>query len=207
MSPLKRVALDSKGHLRLHYWHGNDVLKGQSISIDLGMLEVIQVDALSGADWNLAHSRCEIVQEYAGGLALFSNQFDVNKGIIIEGTLRVDKTDSGWSGIGLYIERESTRSGTAVLAQTRSRTEIGHFVISEHGGVYYVADDLIDQGITAGQFTRFRFLMRRTMIEFYLDDELIRCYSLPTPASGRLGLIFESGHAIFENIAAWEMKI
>ncbi len=209
MSPLKRAALDSKGHLRLHYWHGNDVLKGQQVPLDLSMLEVIKIDASSGAAWNLAPSRCEVAQDYTGALGLFPTRFDVNKGVMIEGALWVDKAAPGWSSVGFFIEREGTSSGTtgtAVLAQTRSRTEIGHFSISEHG-VYFAADDMGDQGIAASQSARFRFLLRQTMIEFYLDDLLIRSYSLPTPPSGRLGLMVESGHAIFEDISAWEMTV
>ncbi len=31
--------------------------------------------------------------------------------------------------------------------------------------------------------------MKHSLIEFYLDDVLIECYSLPQDATGRIGLI------------------
>ncbi len=43
--------------------------------------------------------------------------------------------------------------------------------------------------MTFGRPARFRLLVKHSLIEFYLDDILIECYSLPQDATGRIGLI------------------
>ena len=64
-----------------------------------------------------------------------------------------------------------------------------------------------ETGIEHGKKHSFRLLIRRTMLEFYLDDMLIQCHSLPEKPTGKIGLIFESGKAIFEDLRAWEMNL
>ena len=36
---------------------------------------------------------------------------------------------------------------------------------------------------------RFRLLLKHSLLEFYLDDLLIECFSLPEPATGRIGVV------------------
>jgi hypothetical protein len=36
---------------------------------------------------------------------------------------------------------------------------------------------------------------------------LIQCYSLPREPTGRIGLIVESGNALFDGLEAWQMKL
>ena len=56
------------------------------------------------------------------------------------------------------------------------------------------------------QLAPFRLLVRQSLLEFYLNDRLVQCYSLPERSSGRLGLVVESGHARFEELRAWQMS-
>ncbi len=66
-------------------------------------------------------------------------------------------------------------------------------------------DDYLEVGIQSGQSTQFRLLVRQSLLEFYLAERLVQCYSLPPQASGRLGLVFESGQAGFDGFRAWDM--
>ena len=52
-----------------------------------------------------------------------------------------------------------------------------------------------------GEYTR---LVKHSLIEFYLDDLLIECYSLPQDATGRIGLV--GAAAAFGELRAWSTK-
>ena len=117
-----------------------------------------------------------------------------------------------WGGIGMFVEEESEkRTGTAVLAQTRGRTELGPFRASGLTLVLpyptFTPDEIVDTGIEPGIQTRFRLLIRKCMFELYLNDVLIQCYSPPKEPTGTIGLIVESGRAVFEQLAVWEMNL
>ena len=150
----------------------------------------------------MSSRRLEINEAHGGGLLLLDNHFDLERGIVLEGTLEIYEPPKRWSGIGVFVEKHPHRAqGTAILAQTRGRTEIGPM----KQGNDFRPDDVTEKGIASGTRTSFRLLLRHSLVEFYLDDLLIQCYSLPDEATGRLGLVFESGRAVFEDVKAWVM--
>ena len=61
--------------------------------------------------------------------------------------------------------------------------------------------------IEPGRTCRFRVLVRRGLVELYYDELLIQGYSLPREPTGRIGLIVESGNALFEGLEAWQMDL
>ena len=61
--------------------------------------------------------------------------------------------------------------------------------------------------IVPGRTCWFRVLARRSLVELYYDEMLIQCYSLPREPAGRIGLIVESGSALFEGLEAWQMNL
>ena len=91
-------------------------------------------------------------------------------------------------------------SGTAVL-----RRRVGAPRLPHEPGAKFLADDVTEKGIAPGKLTTFRLLLRRSLLEFYLDDMLIQAYSRPMRQTGRVGLVFESGRAVFEDLKAWVM--
>ena len=203
LPPLKRVVVDGAGHLRLGYWEGNDAAKGKPIDLDLAHCLPVQPKA-PGAGWVTARNRLEIGQPHGGGLVLLPHHFNLERGVILEGQMTVHEPTGRWSGIGLYVEQDAARHvGTAILAETRGRSEIG---VLRHGRSF-TPDDAPPIGIAAGCATHFRLFVRQGLIELYLNDRLVQCYSLPEPTSGRLGLVFESGRAVFESVRAWEMNL
>jgi hypothetical protein len=102
----------------------------------------------------------------------------------------------------------NTNPGTALLCETRGCSEIGPLKPAERGwGMDFLPDDSLPLGIEADTRGHLRLLLRGSLAEFYLDDRLVQCYSLPEGATGRLGLVVESGRAVFENVSAWEMNL
>ena len=152
---------------------------------------------------NTGPRRLEISEANGRGLLPFANHFDLEQGVVLEGALKVHEPPKRWSGVGLFVEEEPYQNrGTAILAQTRGRTEIGVMT----NGINFRPDDVTERGIALGKRSVFRLLVRRSLMEFYIDDLLVQCYSLPEAATGRLGLVFESGRAVFEDVKAWAMK-
>ena len=206
MAPLKRAVVDEAGHLYLGYWPGNDAVKGDPIPLDLSACATVWPEE-PGAGWQMSGERLEMNEPNSGALVLFANHFDLQQGVIVEGDMTVHEPEKGWSGIGLYVEEDARKkTGTAFIAETRGCTEIGSLRSGRHG-MGFVSDDALQLGVKPGEKCHFRFLIRRFLTELYLDDRLVQCYSLPESVSGRLGLVLESGRAIFEGIKAWRMSL
>ena len=203
MAPLKRAVVDEEGHLTLGYWAGNEAAKGTPIDLDLGAC-VLAFPEKPETGWVPARQRLAVDVPHGGALALLANHFDLEKGVIVEGTMQVHAPPRRWSGIGVYVEEDARQErGTALMAQTRGWTEIGPL---QGGRQSFVADDALPLGIADGVNHSFRLLVRQSLLEFYLDDRLVQCYSLPERSSGRLGLVVESGRAVFEGLRAWKMS-
>lgn len=202
MAPLKKAIVDTDGCLRLGYWSGNDQVKGKEIDINLASTNrAFPVDEIG---WSATSSRLEINEPIRGCITFLDNSFDIQQGIILEGFMEIHEPPKRWSGIGVYVEHNAEQhKGTGVMLETRGFTEIA--TMDERGGFTPVYR--ADVGVENRKKHAFRLLLRRTMIEFYLDDLLIQCYSLPEKPTGRIGLILESGKAIFEDLKAWVMNL
>ena len=205
LAPLKKAIVDDEGHLRLGYWPGNDAVKGQAIEIDLASHTRVYPPEPS-VDWTVTPNRLEADESHGGGLVILDQHFDLERGVVLEGTLGIYEPPRRWSGIGVFVEETLHRNqGTGILLETRGRTEIG--TLRRGYAENFQTDDIVETGIAPGKRCSFRLLLRRSLMEFYLDDLLIQCYSLPEQATGRLGLVFESGRAVFEDLKAWEMDL
>jgi len=176
MGLIKRAILDDEGTVRLAYWLGNDKLKGEPVAI---------VIPSSAADT-------------AKAISLPAPMFDVRRGLIIEGDLL--RPVDGLPARGLYIECEAG-SGTAILINPNGSAEIGSIFADGSGFDRVFAED---RQIAFGQSVRFRLLLQHSLLEFYLDDILIECFSLPSDATGRIGLIAGGLAGAISNLAAWQ---
>jgi hypothetical protein len=200
---LKKAVVDVDGRLRLGYWAGNDGVKGKEIEINLASTTRVYPNTEIG-QWDTTLSRLEADEPVRGGIALLDNSFDIQQGVVLEGSMEIHQPPKRWSGIGIYVEHNAQQhSGTGVMLETRGCTEIATMDNRGSFNSVYRAET----GIEHGKKHSFRLLLRRTMLEFYLDDLLIQCHSLPEKPTGRIGLTFESGRAIFENLRAWEMNL
>jgi hypothetical protein len=204
MAPLKKAVI-TDGHLGLGYWEGNEAVKGRQIALDLETC--VAEDPKTAEGWRKSRTRLEMDHPHGGGLALLPTHLDLDKGIIVEGFMEVHEPPNRWSGIGLYIEGDALEElGTLIMVETRGLTEIGPSR-RRRAARTFTPDDAPQMGIPAGKRCKFRLLLRQSLFEFYLDDHLVQCYSLPEQVSGRLGLACESGRAIFEDLQIWEMNL
>jgi hypothetical protein len=175
-SPLKSAVVDDEGVLRLGWWKGNEKLKHVPI-------EVTSPNAAPGEQ---------------ATIAMLGNTFDIQGGMLLEGTLKLpDKADSPRRG--LYIECGDSR-GSAVLLDARGAAELGSI---RANGTEFKAEKRVDREMTFGRQTTFRLLLKETLLEFYLDDILIECFSLPADATGRIGLIRGSDSRAIGKLKAW----
>jgi hypothetical protein len=156
---LKRAVFDDDGTFRLGWFHGNDVLKDHSV-------EIIQPPVSDGSTPRM-----------------IEQTLDAANGFVMEGTLRVPS--DGDASAGLFIET-GEGLGTGILVGPSAVTDLG--AMQATGGAFQ-SESRIDRQYPFGHTTPLRLIVKRDLLEFYLEDILIQCYSLPTVATGRVGLI------------------
>ena len=218
-APLKKALVDADGHLSLGYWQGNESLKGKALTLDLSRCTRMhpvwdipdgrRYPESSATQVRATSQRLEVDDPYCGGVAMLDGRFDLEKGVVLEGEFELHAQEGRWGSIGVYIEESLELSGlsqgTAVLAETRGRTEIGVFRNARSNR--FRPDDTVPIGIPSGQRRKLRLHARRSLLEVYLDERLVQCYSTGETTTGRIGLAWESGRAVFQNVRAWEMSL
>lgn len=206
--PLRRVIPDSEGHLRLHYFPGNDALKGHILASPADA----EISTHAPEGWLLS-------DEYL--LHLLAD-IDFCRGAVIEGTFTAEPWPSRgkvraacWrpTRVGFYIE-ETPGSGTALFAEcanTMNRsTYIGTF---NEGTKCFTPEDVISQGCACptGLDTfvphTFRLLIRHGMFEVYFDDQLVQTYTCLNRPTGRISLALQNCRCRIENVTVWEMNL
>ena len=174
-APLKQAAIDKAGTLRLGWWKGNEKMKHEPV-------EVKPPAAGKGG---------------AAKIAMLGGAFGVEKGLILEGTLVLPK--AGGPRRGLYVEC-GKESGSAILVDGRGAAQLGPMKADGSG---FKAEKKADREMTFARPARFRLLLRHSLLEFYLDDILIECFSLPARGTGRVGLIRGGDGGSIKNLKAW----
>ena len=184
LAPLKKAVLDDKGHLRLAYWQGNEAMKGKPGPVA---------------------SPFPLSVDGSGGIAVLplDGQFDVLNGVFLEGALELQTAGDKPGRCGIYIE-ETAEQGTAVLVGTDGKSQLGD--LKSKGATSFEPDDFVEAGITPGREHMFRLLTRQYMLEFYVNDRLIQCYSIPERATGRIGFVVQGGRMAVDKLKSWEMK-
>jgi len=170
---LKSTVLDADGTLRLAWWKGNEKMKA-------GPLEVRPPAAGAGND---------------ARIAMLQTPLDVNKGVILEGSLALPETPDQ-PRRGLYIECGND-GGAAILVNAAGAAELGTMRADGSG---FKAEKRVDREMAFGKPAAFRLLLKQSLLEFYLDDVLIECFSLPQNATGRVGCI---GTDAVRPMSAW----
>ncbi|MBN1421858.1 MAG: hypothetical protein JXP34_23995 [Planctomycetes bacterium] len=160
-----------------------------------GLLKTARVDAegtLRLGWWKgnerLKHRRIDVPalrRAEGSGSPMFDGEFPAGDGIILEGTLSLP-ADASPDPRGIRIETADGEA-TTILVDRRAVTTIGSI--------------RADREIDPGETVRFRLVLKRWLLEFYIDDILMECYSLPARATGRLGIVGPSG--ALGRIEAW----
>ena len=129
---------------------------------------------------------------------MLEDTLDVDQGSILEGILTLPQ-DADSSPNGLYIECGEVQ-GSAILVGFDGKTELGSM---RSDGSGFEAEKSVDREMSFDNQVSFRLLLRHSLLEFYLDDIMMECFSLPAKATGRIGLIQGSGQSIIKDIRAW----
>jgi hypothetical protein len=131
-------------------------------------------------------------------VALLETEFDARHGLVLEGTLKLPVAKES-SPVGLFLAQRGD-SGTAILVHAGGNTELGPM---RSDGTGFKAENRIDREWKFGARVRFRLLLKGSLLEFYLDDLLMQCYSLPQKATGRIGILPASDPAALTALKAW----
>lgn len=158
-APLKQAVVDADGTLRLKWWPENERLKHVEMRV-----RVDRVDTR--------------------GLTWINHRFNADRGIVLEVDLELP-TRQAAHAVGLCLECEENH-GIGILLGKDCVTEIGAMRIDT---LQFRAEYRIDRELQLPQTVRARLLLKETLSEFYLDDHLIHCWSLPQPCTGRIALV------------------
>ena len=172
-APLKEALVDREGTLWLAYWRGNDQLKKQAVPLAFSKRHTGRV-RLAGENLNTAH------------------------GIVVEGVLVLpegEKSIETWPG--LYIACDDGQ-GSNILVGADGVT---HFGLVRGPQASVETEDRMAREWPFGQTVHFRLLLKESVLEFYLDDIYIQSYSLPTAATGLIGVIGSASEV--SEVTAW----
>lgn len=206
--PLRLVKVDDDGHMRLHYFPGNDALKGPILS----RTDYAEISTQP-------HEGYQLYDEYA-----FFDLAEMNpeKGAVIEGTLTAQPWPARgpvragcWlpSMAGFYIE-ENENSGTAIFAEcanTKNRSiYIGNF--DKNNSIFSPEDTIshnctCPNGIDVEVPYSFRLLIRYGMFELYLNDMHVQTYTTRTMPTGKVMLALQNCKCRIENVTVYEMNL
>lgn len=161
---LKRAVIDAAGTLRLGWWEGNDRLKAKSREIALPGI----ADMIAGIN-----------------VQMLPEELPTDDGIILEGRIELPSLSVPDAPRGLFIGT-APDEGTAILLAKNGSARIGRLARTGEGFEPHIG---IDREFDFGRAPSFRLVLERGLLEFYLADILIHCYSLPVPHDGRIGVI------------------
>lgn len=175
-APLKSTVIDDDGTLRLGWWKRNEAWKGEPLPVQV----------------------TERQESEAGTITMLGNTFDVDTGLIMEGSIALPPTEQS-RPVGLYVECGKNQ-GAAVLIGVNGATQLGKM---DGDGSGFAVEQQVDREMRFGNPVRFRLLLRYSLLEFYLDDILIECFSLPAAATGRIGLLHGDSEEAIKDLKAW----
>jgi len=174
-APLKQSLITPDGMLRLGWWTGNEKMKHEAVDVNLSAA----IDSDSP-------------------IVMLEGSFDTDQGVILEGTLPLPESPSSLRS-GLYIECEKGH-GSAILVDADGIAELGPMQADGSG---FSCEKQVNREVSFGNSPAFRLLLKHSLLEFYLDDILIECFSLPGNATGRIGFIQGSASESVKNLRAW----
>ena len=98
----------------------------------------------------------------------------IDTGIVLEGTIELPGS--------LFISN-GDRVGVRISVNEDGVTEIGS---GAQDGAAFKCEERVDREVAFDPCPRFRLLLNHTMLEFYLEDILIQCYTMERAADGAI---------------------
>ena len=178
-APIKRAIVDEEGVFRLVYWEGNERLKTKPVEVQVP----------------------EEAKQASGRFVMLDNRFDAECGFVLEGHFSNLKPGRFLAlNQGLYVEWDDGR-GTGLMVSRSGIIQIGTM---REGGAEFRLDSFVNRRLPSGPNPKFRLMVRHSLLEFYLNDHLIQCHSLPGRATGRVGYIHDGNPEGIGQFKAWE---
>jgi len=175
---LKATVIDDEGTLLLAWWKSNEKMKHRAVE-----------------------AKVPPGRQAPSALTMLENNFDTTAGLILEGAIKLPAA-KGSKPVGLFIS-EGQGAGTAILVRSGGVAEFGPM---GPDGTGFKAEQRVDRQWQFGSTARFRLLLKGSLLEFYLDDLLVQCYSLGRTASGKIGLLCGGDTSILTNLKAWQAE-
>lgn len=160
--PLKAAVVDSEGTLRLGWWIGNEKLKNGA--------PVLKLPGSIGKE--------------DSSMKMIHDTLDSKGGIIIEGMIVLPESINS-NPAEIFISC-GAGMGSAIKIHSGGRCEFGEM---NPDGSEWDSVMGVDREMNFGLLAKFRLLLKGSLLEFYINDILIECYSLPAIATGRIGFI------------------
>ncbi len=233
--PMRKVAVDSQGHLHLAYWKQNDLAKGDEIKIDPAQNTVAfppgQTDSnpiirvAATADSLVVHPDKPWrpfswldARSTRKGVALLNQFFDLDKGLIVEGHIKARGLnskiqDSRRTYAGFYVEGADNGPGTAILLEVGEpqwrESQIGKLRLDTE--FHFESLDVTGRncatvtGLDNDKDHTFRLWLRGGQMELYVDDLLMQTFFIQSP-SGRIGFISQESEAQFSQLKFYQMN-
>ena len=173
MGLLKAAVVDEEGTLRLGWWQGNEKLKEGAERVRLS----------------------RPISREGSRVRMLAERLDMERGVVLEGRLTLPTAGSD-EVVGLYVGCSET-AGSGVLVYAGGRSELGRM---QADGTGFEAERKVDREVAFGAKPTWRLLVKGVLLEFYVDDVLVACYSLPSDATGRIGVIGE-----VDELKAWRI--
>ena len=124
---------------------------------------------------------------------LVETAFDPKETLILEGVMPL--TAAALTGI--YLQGFGKR-GTGFIIFNHGVVEFGDMYSDITG---FDMKGYVDRELSFGDKVHFRLVRKGQLTEFYLNDYLMQCYSLPEQGTGRIGLI--GPETDFSELKAW----
>jgi len=175
---LKTAVTDAEGTLRLGWWKGNDKLKEGARVVTPGKAAV----------------------QGNSSIAMIPESLKTDDGIILEGHLTLPEGKDG-KPVGFFLPCTPS-DGSAILVHAGGRCELGGM---KNDGTEFKAEKTVDREMDFGLAPAFRLCLKRSLLEFYLNDILIECFSLPLRSTGRIGLISGDVPDAVRNLVVWSL--
>ena len=135
-------------------------------------------------------------------VTFLTEALDFGQGIVVEGVLQLPRRNEPAPGLYLHVDN----AGYAVRVLRDGVVEVGP--MDPFGG-YWSARQTVDRQWSFGSPVRFRLLARRGMLEFYLDDHFIECYTMNCPGGEdvRVGIADGSQAHAVTGLRVWQMSL
>jgi hypothetical protein len=204
-SPLKRAVVDEAGVLHMGWWQGNEALRGEELPVHL---EGVRFSPAALPNASKVEGDTLHCAAAAGAIATLPRHYDINKGFILEATVSLTEVTGALAAVGLWIEGQGEGPRSAMILLQSNGTVVagpfnGYSLKSECCSPLPTMADFA----ASGAEVKVRFLVRGCHTELYVDDLLALAYTLPAPATGRIGLVAEAGTLTARSLRTWEMTL